>query len=159
MILGYAKNGKPNFALKLFRQFRKTVIEPDETCILGVINACAQLGVINIAEAIVNEFVKNKLEPSLQLITSLIDLYSKCGNVEKAFRVFEKPSKRNLVCYSAMITSFANHGMADDAIALFHEMVKANIKPDGKTFLSVLTACGHGSLVDEGKMYFRLISE
>ncbi|KAH1047413.1 hypothetical protein J1N35_038197 [Gossypium stocksii] len=58
-----------------------------------------------------------------------------------------------------MITAFANHGMAQDVISLFEEMRRTNIKPDGVTFLGVLTACNHGGLVIEGRKYFKQMQE
>ena len=54
-----------------------------------------------------------------------------------------------------MIAAFANNGLGQDAISLFDEMQRANIRPDGVAFLGVLTACNHGGLVNEGKMYFK----
>ncbi|KAK9137645.1 hypothetical protein Sjap_008239 [Stephania japonica] len=157
MIAGYAKNGQASHALELFNQFKHLGIEPDETFIITIISVCSQLGILDIAEAIVSNYVQCTHFSNLHLVTSLIDMYSKCGSVERSLQVFEKVDKKDLFCYSAMIAAFANHGRGQEAITLFHEMLSHNIKPDGVAFLGILTACNHGGLVYEGKKWFELM--
>ncbi|XP_031272439.1 pentatricopeptide repeat-containing protein At4g02750-like [Pistacia vera] len=154
MISGYAKNGQPRNALELYNCLKGQGIKPDETFILGIISACSQLGVIDTAESIICDFVGPSLFSNLRVVTSLIDMYAKCGSIEKAVKVFQIVNEKDLLCYSTMIAAFANHGLVQDAISLFAEMQRANIKPDGVAFLGVLTACNHGGLVNEGRLYF-----
>ncbi|KAK9161337.1 hypothetical protein Syun_007678 [Stephania yunnanensis] len=157
MIAGHAKNGQASHALKLFNQFKHLGIEPDESFIMTVISVCSQLGILDIAENIVSNYVQCTHFSNLHLVTSLIDMYSKCGSVERAWQVFGNVHKKDLFCYSAMIAAFANHGRGREAITLFHEMLSHNIKPDGVAFLGILTACNHGGLVNEGKEWFELM--
>ncbi|KAL6953536.1 hypothetical protein U1Q18_045866, partial [Sarracenia purpurea var. burkii] len=159
MIGGYAKNGQPRCALELFERFKEQGIEPDETFILGIILACSQLGILDAAESFIQNYVGHSLFSNLRVVTSLIDMYSKCGSIEKAFHVFEMAYRKDLLCYSTMIAAFANHGLGQDAISLFNEMHKANVRPDGVTFLGVLAACNHAGLVHEGKWYFKQMTE
>ncbi|MBA0799986.1 hypothetical protein Gohar_010463 [Gossypium harknessii] len=159
MIGGYARNAQPCNALELYKQYKNQGIEPDETFVLGIISACSQLGILDAAESIINDFSEPPLFSSLQIVTSLIDMYAKCGNIAKASQVFKMAYHKDLLCCSVMITAFANHGMAQDAISLFEEMRRTNIKPDGVTFLGVLTACNHGGLVIEGRKYFKQMQE
>nr|DAD19731.1 TPA_asm: hypothetical protein HUJ06_021194 [Nelumbo nucifera] len=158
MIAGYVKNGHPRQALELFEQFKEQGIKLDEAFILAIVSACSQLGTLDTAESMVSEYVPSYLS-DLRLVTSLIDMYAKCGSIEKALQVFNKAFGKDLLCYSTMITAFANHGMGQDAINLFDEMVRANIEPDGVTFLGLLSACNHGGLVKEGRMYFKQMTE
>ncbi|XP_044485380.1 pentatricopeptide repeat-containing protein At4g02750-like [Mangifera indica] len=154
MISGYAKNGQPRNALDLYNCLKGQGIKPDETFILVIISACSQLGVIDTAQSVICDFVGPSLFSNLRVVTSLIDMYAKCGSIEKAVKVFEMVNEKDLLCYSTMITAFANHGLVQDAISLFAEMQRANIKPDGVAFLGVLTACNHGGLPKEGRLYF-----
>ncbi|KAK8502798.1 hypothetical protein V6N13_093392 [Hibiscus sabdariffa] len=159
MIGGYARNGQPCDALELYKQFKKQGIKPDETFVLGIISACSQLGILDPAESIIHDFAGPQPFLSLRIITSLIDMYAKCGNIIEASQVFRLAYRKDLLCYSAMITAFANHGMVQDAISLFEEMQRTNMKPDGVAFLGVLTACNHGGLVREGWKYFNQMQE
>ncbi|KDP40272.1 hypothetical protein JCGZ_02270 [Jatropha curcas] len=159
MIGGYARNGQPRSALELYKSFKEQGIKPDETFILGIISACSQLGILGTAESIIHDFVGPSFFSNLQVLTSLIDMYAKCGSIERATKVFEMVVKKDLLCYSTMINAFANHGLSEAAISLFAEMETANIKPDGVTFLGVLTACNHRGLVDEGRRFFKQMTD
>ncbi|KAL6007324.1 hypothetical protein ACLOJK_032821 [Asimina triloba] len=161
MISGYAKNGQPNHALELFKQFKKKGIKPDETFILVIISTCSQVGVLDTAETIIRENLEHSHLSNLKVVTSLIDMYAKCGSIEKAVQIFEQADNKDLICYSAMITAFANHGMCQNAINLLNELQKANTNPDGVTFLSVLSACNHAGLIDEGQLEeaFKLVTD
>ncbi|KAK1593011.1 hypothetical protein Q3G72_034423 [Acer saccharum] len=152
---GYAKNGHPRNALELYKSFKEQGIKPDETFILGIISACLQLGILDTAESIIHDFSEPSFFPNLRVVNSLIDMYAKCGSIERAKQVFEMAHQKDLLCYSTMIVAFANNGLGQDAISLFDEMQRANIRPDGVAFLGVLTACNHGGLVNEGKLYFK----
>ncbi|KAK0607344.1 hypothetical protein LWI29_013574 [Acer saccharum] len=155
MIGGYAKNGQPRNALELYKSFKEQGIKPDETFILGIISACSQLGILDTAESIIRDFSEPSFFPNLHVVNSLIDIYAKCGSIERAKQVFEMAHQKDLLCYSTMIAAFANNGLGQDAISLFDEMQRANITPDGVAFLGVLTACNHGGLVNAGKMFFK----
>ncbi|KAM0966517.1 hypothetical protein ACFX2J_022060 [Malus domestica] len=155
IIGGYARNGEPRRALEMYKHFKELGVGPDETFVLGIISACSQLGVLGTAESIVGDFLGQSTLSNLQVVTSLIDMYAKCGSIERAVQIFEMARKKDLLCYSTMISAFANHGLGQDAISLFEEMKREGIKPDGICFLSVLSACNHAGLVTEGRRYFK----
>ncbi|PHT35228.1 hypothetical protein CQW23_27028 [Capsicum baccatum] len=158
---GYAKNGKPSAALELFKNFRKqSSLELDETFILSVISACSQLGIVDSVESVISDdVVGSRYFSDSRVVNSLIDLYAKCGNIEKASQVFEAADKKDFCCYSTMIAAFANHGLVEKALSLFEDMQRKNFEPDEVTFLGVLSACNHGGLVDEGRRYFKQMTK
>ncbi|MCD7463874.1 hypothetical protein HAX54_051594 [Datura stramonium] len=159
MIGGYAKNGKPSAALELFKSFKKQGLELDETFILSIISACSQLGIVDTVESVMSDDVGSRYFSDTRVVNSLIDLYAKCGNIEKASQVFEMEDKKDFCCYSTMIVAFANHGLVEKAVYLFEDMQRKNIEPDEVTFLGVLSACNHGGLVNEGRRYFKQMTE
>ncbi|BFG14015.1 hypothetical protein CerSpe_002890 [Prunus speciosa] len=155
IIGGYARNGEPHSALEMYKHFKELGVRPDETFILGIISACSQLGILGTAESIVGDYVGQSTLSNLQVVTSLIDMYAKCGSIERATQLFKMIHKKDLLCYSTMISAFANHGLGQDAISLFEEMKKEGIKPDCVSFLCILSACNHAGLVTEGRRYFK----
>lgn len=86
-------------------------------------------------------------------------MYSKCGDVEDAFCVFEAMKIKDIISWNSMIAGYALHGLAWKAIDLFEKMKKQNLKPDCITFLGVLSSCRHAGLVKQGHMYFNLMVE
>ncbi|KAG0476416.1 hypothetical protein HPP92_013257 [Vanilla planifolia] len=81
-------------------------------------------------------------------------MYSKCGNVQKACRIFNKMQKKDLISWNSMIGGLAYNGFGEDAIALFYKMIEENQKPNDVTFVGILTACTHAGLVDLGLQFF-----
>ncbi|XVE87349.1 hypothetical protein DITRI_Ditri18aG0110700 [Diplodiscus trichospermus] len=156
MVTGYAQNAKPREALEFFERMQNEGVETDEVTLLGVVSACAQLGAAKYANWVwgISENLGFNPARSVVVGSSLIDMYSKCGLVEDAYKVFVAMEERNVFSYSSMIAGFAMHGCAHAALELFHEMVKTGIKPNRVTFLGVLTACSHSGMVEQGRQIF-----
>ncbi|KAF5179513.1 Pentatricopeptide repeat [Thalictrum thalictroides] len=49
-------------------------------------------------------FDAQSLKEYINLITSLIDMYAKCGKVDTARKLFDKMPKRDVVAWSAMVS-------------------------------------------------------
>ncbi|KAK7400139.1 hypothetical protein VNO78_11339 [Psophocarpus tetragonolobus] len=156
MLTGYAQNALPHHALQLFQQFRLQGLLIDEVTLIGAISACAQLGTSNYANWIRGIAETSGFGPASNVLvgSSLIDMYSKCGNVEVAYNVFKGMTDRNVFSYSSMIVGFAIHSRPRAAIKLFYDMLETHIKPNHVTFLGVLTACSHAGLVEQGQHLF-----
>ncbi|XP_058068005.1 pentatricopeptide repeat-containing protein At5g44230 [Magnolia sinica] len=157
MVAGFAQNARPRDALRLFERMQVAKVETDEVTLVGVISACAQLGAANYARWIRDVAERAGFGPETNVVvgSALIDMYAKCGSVEEAYRVFEGMTEHNVFSYSAMIVGFAMHGQADAAMRLFKTMVsKTEVKPNGVTFIGMLTACSHAGMVEQGRQYF-----
>ncbi|XP_021598775.1 pentatricopeptide repeat-containing protein At3g13880 isoform X2 [Manihot esculenta] len=85
---------------------------------------------------------------------SQISMYAKSGNITSARLTFDEIKNPDVVSWSVMICSNAQHGHAADALNLFELMKSYGIFPNHITFLGVLTACSHGGLVEEGLRYY-----
>ncbi|KAL3568007.1 hypothetical protein D5086_030658 [Populus alba] len=90
----------------------------------------------------------------VSLCNALIDMYAKCGCMDRAWEVFNSMSRKSLVTWNSMISACANNRNPEDAFGLFSRMFDYRVAPDGVTFLAVLTAYAHVGLVDEGYRLF-----
>lgn len=97
------------------------------------------------------------LESNVFVGTSIIDMYCKCGRVNIARSVFDRMSLKNVKSWSAMIAGYGMHGRAREALQVLSNMIQAGIKPNSISFVSVLSACCHAGLVDEGWHWFCLM--
>jgi pentatricopeptide repeat protein len=84
----------------------------------------------------------------------LIDLYAKCGSIDKAYELLHGLRKRDVVAYSAMIYRCGINGRASDAVKLFERMTGECIIPNLVTYTGILTAYNHAGLVEEGYRCF-----
>ncbi|PPD87432.1 hypothetical protein ES288_D05G095500v1 [Gossypium darwinii] len=155
LISGYEQNGKSKEALSLYHELQQSQIaKPDGITLVSALSACSQLGAMGIGECI-HAYVKEQgIKLNCHLTTSLIDMYSKCGDIKKALDVFYSVGRRDVFVWSAMIAGLAMHGQGRDAIDLFSKMQETMIKPNSVTFTNVLCACSHAGLVKEGKTFF-----
>ncbi|XP_027110909.2 pentatricopeptide repeat-containing protein At2g29760, chloroplastic [Coffea arabica] len=155
LISAYEQNGNPKEALATFNelQLRKEA-KPDAVTLVCVLSACAQLGAIDLGGWIHVYINKHGINLNCHLTTALIDMYSKCGDLEKALEVFHSVDNRDVFVWSAMIAGFAMHGRGREAIGLFLKMQEAKVKPNSVTFTNLLSACSHSGLVDSGRGIF-----
>ncbi|KAF9612044.1 hypothetical protein IFM89_037963 [Coptis chinensis] len=105
-------------------------------------------------EQIQGHAVKTGLGCFVIVGTSLICMYAKSGDIDAANLTFKETENYDIVTWSVMISSRAQHGCASEALSLFKEMNGCGVAPNQITFLGVLTACSHGGLVEEGLRYF-----
>ncbi|KAL4181951.1 hypothetical protein AMTRI_Chr12g240020 [Amborella trichopoda] len=153
MISGYSKNGCFLETLDLFREMLRERVRVDEVTIVGVLSACSQLGALELGDWIHTYMEKHKLKYNVIVATSLIKMYAKCGNIDKAYEIFRGLPCKDALVWNAMIGAFAMHGHACKALSLFEEMHASDVRPTPVTFVGVLCACSHGGLVNEGRKY------
>ncbi|KAJ8750113.1 hypothetical protein K2173_014028 [Erythroxylum novogranatense] len=155
MISGYAQAKYSREALELFSEMGKSGVRPDEVTIVSVISACTRLGDVDLGICVHSYIVQNGFGWMVSLCNALIDMYAKCGCMDRAWQVFNNMSRKSLITWNSMISACANHGEAEGAFWLFSCMLNSGVAPDGITFLSVLIAYTHKGLVDEGYSLFK----
>lgn len=161
LISCYMRNGRTRDVLSLFDTMKNTSssCKPDDVTCLLLLQTCANLGALEFGEGVHSYILENGYGDQLNLCNSLISMYSRCGCLDKAYGVFNGMREKNVVSWSAMISTFAMNGYGRDAINAFREMQKMRVLPDDQTFTGVLSACSHSGLVDEGMAFFDQMSK
>ena len=159
MIGGFVQLGRPKDALTFFNRMQNSSVDPDEITMVNILSACAQLGAIDLGFWVDRFMRKHNFLMNVALGTALIDMYAKCGNIERARLVFSQMPEKNALTWTAMINGLAIHGLGHEAIHYFSMMISSGLTPDGVTFLGVLSACSHSGLVDPGRHYFDLMQQ
>ncbi|KZV18854.1 pentatricopeptide repeat-containing protein mitochondrial-like [Dorcoceras hygrometricum] len=155
MIAVCAQNGLAAEALEVFRlMVTSAELEYNAVTLCTVLFSCAHCGVLRIGKCVHSQVMKRNLENDVYVGTSIIDMYSKCGRVNMARRAFTMMTEKNVKSWSAMVTGYGMHGQAKEALEVFSGMIEAGVKPNSICFVSVLSACCHGGLVDEGWHWF-----
>ncbi|KAF2290933.1 hypothetical protein GH714_016904 [Hevea brasiliensis] len=159
MIVGHAQNGNFETALALFYELLASGKKPDEFIISTILGACADLAAERSGEQVQGFATKTGIGVFSIVQNSQISMYAKSGNINSARLTFEEIKNPDVVSWSVMICSNAQHGHATDALNLFELMKSSGIFPNHITFLGVLTACSHGGLVEEGLRYYESIKK
>ncbi|KAG8378607.1 hypothetical protein BUALT_Bualt07G0003100 [Buddleja alternifolia] len=154
MVSGFAQCGKPKEAIDLFTKMEEVGLKPNEVTVVAVLAACADLGALDLGSRIHEYSKKTGFYKNIQICNTLIDMYIKCGCLQAAHDVFESMKERTIVSWSTMIQGLAIYGKAEEALELFSKMIQTGMKPNGVTFISLLNACTHMGLVNEGHAFF-----
>lgn len=151
MISGLRCNTLDTKALMLFRRMHQTgVLFPNETSYAIVLGICSRLCSLVHGRQFHGQVVKSGYVSDSFVETALTDMYCKCGEIDSARQFFDTVLRKNTVIWNEMIHGYAHNGQGNEAVSLYREMISAGEKPDGITFVSVLTACSHSGLVDTG---------
>ncbi|XP_050378177.1 pentatricopeptide repeat-containing protein At1g08070, chloroplastic-like [Argentina anserina] len=151
MMAGYVKNERWGEVVELFQRLLELDIGFDEVTLISVLTACGRVANLELGEWI-GEYVRaNGLKGNIAMVTTLVDMYAKCGRVDKARRIFDRMDRRDVVSWSAMISGYSQANRCREAIDLFHDMQKANVDPNEVTMVSVLYCCGVLGALDTGK--------
>ncbi|XAR65178.1 hypothetical protein NMG60_11009200 [Bertholletia excelsa] len=160
LIDGYAQNGLLDESLALLQLMKLEQLKPNSSTLSGLLSACAATGALALGQRIHEYVEEEQLVLDHVLGTALVDMYCKCGSLEKAIDVFDRMESKDVKSWTAMISGLGAHGRAKIAIAIFRRMEEEGFGPNEVTFLAVLSACSHGGLVSEGMSYLdRMVRE
>ncbi|KAB5553329.1 hypothetical protein DKX38_010640 [Salix brachista] len=154
MIGGYVRVGRSSDAISLFREMQIKGVCPDEITMVSVLSACTGLGALELGKWVESYVEKESVQKNVELSNALIDMFAKCGDVDKATNLFRSTRERNIVSWTSVIGGLAMHGRGAEAVAVFEEMIRSGVTPDDVVFIGLLSACSHSGLVDKGKKYF-----
>ncbi|KAF1861302.1 hypothetical protein Lal_00014028 [Lupinus albus] len=154
MIAGFSINSLDNDAFSFFKLMRKFGFVPSEFSFATIVSSCAKLSSLFQGEQIHAQIIKDGYLDDIYVGSSLIEMYCKCGDVDRARCYFDTMPHKNAVTWNKMIHGYAQNGYGDEAVCLFKDMISLGDKPDDITFIAVLTACSHSALVDEGVQIF-----
>lgn len=158
IIAGYVQRGLFNEAFNLFAEMRRaSCIPPNQFTYSAVLGACTGSSSLLLGEVIHASIFKSGMPADVVLLTSLVEMYAKCGDAGTAIRLFDsmEDSKKNMVSWNSMIGCYARHGLCSRALEEFERMQAQGVASDHVTFVCVLTACAHGGLAEEGERLFR----
>jgi pentatricopeptide repeat protein len=155
LIDGYSRNGLGEEALACFGRMRDAGLHPDKVTYLCVLKACSIVGSVETGEAIDTEVRRQGLlYNDIMLGNAVVDMYSKCVELEKAREVFEQLPERNVVSWSALMAGYSQLGKADAVLEMYIRMRTEHIVPNSVTFVISLSACCHAGLLKEGEQLF-----
>ncbi|KAJ0113274.1 hypothetical protein Patl1_01353 [Pistacia atlantica] len=156
MLSGYTQNGQASEALLLFDEMEDSGCKPNPVTALILVSACAYLGSRHLGRKLHEFIINSNTKIDVTLWSALMDMYAKCGDLDTAESIFNDihPSERNVSSWNVLISGYGMHGRGEKALELFTQMQEEGVEPNHITFTSVLSACSHAGLIDEGRKCF-----
>ncbi|KAI0515522.1 hypothetical protein KFK09_008187 [Dendrobium nobile] len=129
-------------ALETFQDFRKTELQPDEHCVATIINACTGLQAIDEGIQIHALAVKQGLEFCSFVSASILHMYTKCGYIGSAERLFSHASSTcDLILTNIMLAGYCWNSLPLTAFELFKGEYQSGLIPDQFSISTMLGAC------------------
>ncbi|RID41363.1 hypothetical protein BRARA_J01330 [Brassica rapa] len=150
MIGACSRNGYYQESLNIFREMNGEGLKLDAFIVPSVFKASRNLLDQEFGKMMHCVVLKCSFESDGFIVSSLIDMYSKFGEVENARKVFSDSSGQDLVVFNAMISGYANNSQADEALNLVGDMKLLGIKPDVITWNALIAGFSH--IGDEEKV-------
>jgi pentatricopeptide repeat protein len=110
MIFGYAQSGYGEEAIILFRKMKMRRVFVNDLTIVVLLSACGSMQSIYLRKELHAQIIKNSLEDNLQIGSTIVWFYSKCGQHNYAARILDAMPDRDAVAWTAMISGYNSLG-------------------------------------------------
>ncbi|ESQ37110.1 hypothetical protein EUTSA_v10002452mg [Eutrema salsugineum] len=170
MVMVYSRGNIPEEVLRLYDQMIAEGIKPDSSTFTMTIKACLSAMVLEKGEAVWSKAIEFGYQNDVFVCSSVLNLYMKCRKVEEAEILFGKMTKRDLVCWTTMVTGFAHAGKSLKAVEYYRGMRNEGFGRDGVVMLGLLQASAdlrdpkmgcsvHGYLIRTGLLPMNVVVE
>ncbi|XP_021738754.1 pentatricopeptide repeat-containing protein At3g14330-like isoform X1 [Chenopodium quinoa] len=163
LLAGYSEAKLWIRGIELFRKMPLLNLKYDHFTLTAALCACAGLSAIGLGKQVHAYVLRvtSGIDTDVVLLSSLIEMYGRCGLVSKAVQVFNLSGlelgvkeKRDVVLWTSMLGSYGRSGHYIQVISLYQDMLVERVRPDGVAFVSVISACANTGQVDLGLSYF-----
>nr|GLL22056.1 putative pentatricopeptide repeat-containing protein At3g25970 [Ipomoea trifida] len=105
----------------------------------SILKGVATNGFLSVGQLVHSDIVKMGYDANVYSASALVDMYTKCGRMEDANKVFCHMPERNTVSWNALIAGYAEIGDCRSCVRLLEEMERECVLLDDGTFCPLLT--------------------
>lgn len=156
---GYLHSSQPTVVFGLFWQMCSSGLRASVTTVLSVLSAAGDFGNLRGGESLHGHCVKVGFCSDLNVVTALIDMYAKTGNVELGRRTFDEVTEKDVVLWNCVIDKYARSGMEEKAVALLLDMKVRRVRPNSSTLAGLLSACAASGTINLGRCIYDYVQE
>ncbi|KZV39344.1 pentatricopeptide repeat-containing protein chloroplastic [Dorcoceras hygrometricum] len=158
IMASFVQNGCFRKAVKCLFKLRTELFIPDQMTFASILPAYAEVALLREGKQLHGLITKLGFSSNTFICNALMHMYAKCGDIMLSQNVFDGICCKDVISWNTIIMAYAIHGFGAHSIRLFSEMTKDSYnKPNGSTFVSLLTACSITGNVSEGQKYFDLM--
>ncbi|CAN8303055.1 unnamed protein product [Cochlearia groenlandica] len=127
LINGYKKLGEAEKAIKVYREMEIEGVKPDDVTMIALVSSCAMSGDLSLGREFYGYVKEYGLKMTVPLANALMDMFSKCGDVDEARRIFDSLEKKTIVSWTTMISGYARCGLLDVSRKLFESINEKDV--------------------------------
>ncbi|XP_020093081.1 pentatricopeptide repeat-containing protein At4g13650 [Ananas comosus] len=150
MLVAYGQMGDLIKSFGLFHQMQVEGMRANQYTYPSVLRTCTYFGELALGEQVHGLTIKTGFELNVYVSSVLIDMYSKCGKLEKAREILERQTEKDVVSWTAMIAGYAQKELCVEALRTFGDMQAHGIRPDNIGLASAISACAGIKAIKQG---------
>ncbi|KAJ8770270.1 hypothetical protein K2173_012740 [Erythroxylum novogranatense] len=158
LIAGYASKGDFEKVSKLFSHMVAENVMPNNITLVSFISGAAEVGALDQGRCAHGWLIRMQIKVDAVLGSALIDMYCKCGSIERALMAFQEVTEKDSRVWTTMISGFALHGYAcshsglvDQGLRIFHCMKHCGIEPGIKHYGCLVDLLARSGRLTEAK--------
>ncbi|CAB4287431.1 unnamed protein product [Prunus armeniaca] len=141
MISAYTQRQKAMSAFKMFRCMLRVGTQPNLITFVSIIPSCENSSSLAFGESFHAGVIKHGSENQLPILTALVSMYAKLGNINSSRYLFEQTPSKNLLMWNSMISGYVYNGLWDLSLDVFRKMQFSGFDSDAVSVVSILSAC------------------
>ncbi|KAL6503695.1 hypothetical protein OROGR_025618 [Orobanche gracilis] len=158
LVTSYIQCGENEEGLRIFLRMLRMGVKINEFLFGSILSCCASEN-LQVGKQVHSLAVKCGVRMDQFAVTSLVNFYAKCGELQLASRALREADKPNVTAWTALIGGCVQLKKSREAIGLFQEVLFSGLKPSEQTFASVLGAFGREKEIPGGLQLHCLIKK
>ncbi|KAJ4966278.1 hypothetical protein NE237_018127 [Protea cynaroides] len=166
IIVGLMRNGSNVKALELLYQMGKVGPQFNNITFSIALAIFASLSLLELGRQIHGKVLRVGLLCDGFIMNSLVDMYCKCGKMDRALAISKKPPQgyddmqsSNSVLWSSIVSGYVQNCRFEKAFKLFREMVCEGVEMDEFTLTTLASACANAGILEQGLQIHALIEK
>ncbi|KQK12164.2 pentatricopeptide repeat-containing protein At2g27610 [Brachypodium distachyon] len=140
-VSGLTRNGRPEAAMAAFADMVASGVAPNDFAFNAALAACADASALRAGEQVHSLAVRAGFAGDSWVGSSLVELYSRCGDLGAAKGVFDRMESPDVVGYTSLVSAFCRSGEFELAVDTLHQMLRQGVEPNEHTMASILGSC------------------
>ncbi|KAH6801106.1 hypothetical protein C2S52_001570 [Perilla frutescens var. hirtella] len=157
LISGFVAQGHGVESVELFCEMRREDVRPNEFTLATVLKGCSLSSDLDFGKQVHAEVVKIGVLSDVYIGSSLIDLYSKCGEMEYADDIFCMMPEKNAFLWNALLNGYAQVGNGEAVLRLFSKMTEPEMRFSYYTLSIVLKGIASSGTLGAGQAIHSIV--
>ncbi|KAJ0096377.1 hypothetical protein Patl1_28793 [Pistacia atlantica] len=142
LIAAYSRDSNcGNMAVKLMSRMEYEYMRPNGSTFTSLVQAALSLEDRLMGSLLHNQVMKHGFLNNICVQTSLLGMYSSCGDLASAKRIFACINNKDAIAWNSIIFGNFKNDMINEGLYLFGAMVRSGVTPNQFTYSMVLNAC------------------
>ncbi|PIA39756.1 hypothetical protein AQUCO_02600309v1 [Aquilegia coerulea] len=147
----YSNNGDLAKAVDFYEKMILEGIKADNFLYPIVLKSCAGMKNLRSGRRVHADIITSGFQWDLFIMNSLVDMYAKCGSLWDAERVFYECDVKDIFTWTTMLVGYVQFGCGQEALELFKEMMRSEVKPQSATFSAIFPLFSGSCCLDMAK--------